>query len=48
MEDWHSTNGTRVHRDGTVIEVAPRSPVSLRTGDALELGDFVLAVEVPR
>lgn len=44
IEDWDSTNGVSLRRDGIETELASRVRTTLREGDAVLLGDFVVNV----
>lgn len=44
VEDWNSTNGVLVRRDGQEIELDPGQRFTLESGDELYLGDFLLTV----
>jgi hypothetical protein len=46
--DERSANGTRIIRDGHVIEVPPKDPfgIAIRTGDQLEFGTASARVEI--
>lgn len=48
--DERSANGTRVIRDGQVIDVPPKDPfgVAIRSGDELEFGTAAARVEIGR
>lgn len=44
VEDWHSTNGTTLHRQDAVSSLTPHTRTELREGDTLTLGDLRLVV----
>ena len=44
IEDWHSTNGTHLHRAGEVTRLSPHDRTDLRVGDRIELGDVSVSV----
>lgn len=45
IEDWASTNGVVVIRDGVEIELAPRTPTALLPGDEVRLGEHIVRIE---
>lgn len=44
VEDWHSTNGTTLHRQDAALPLSPHAKTVLREGDDLTLGDLRLTV----
>lgn len=44
VEDWHSTNGVVLRRDGAETELPPHERTVLRGGDEVLLGDFAIQV----
>lgn len=48
VEDWHSTNGVRLTRQGNERDVPPHDRTALATGDLLELGDLRITVKENR
>lgn len=45
VEDWHSTNGVVLRRDGQESTLAPHERVPLQAGDEVLLGDFRVQVQ---
>ncbi len=48
IEDWNSTNGTVIRREGGDTELTPRERTLIEDGDVILLGDFELTARCDR